>query len=122
MQNGAVEQCPGGASVSNSWFSRSGAEGECPADERWSRGPSLLGARDHPLDPLVGRSVAEANKRIFDPRGIGAPRSGAPMPRSAANLERSGKFVRQKRFVSHYLYCVTNVITFQITVTYLDGD
>ncbi len=26
--NAAVEQCPEGASVSNSWFSRSGAEGE----------------------------------------------------------------------------------------------
>ena len=26
--NAAVEQCPGGASVSNSWFSRSEAEGE----------------------------------------------------------------------------------------------
>jgi hypothetical protein len=25
--NAAVERCPGGASVSNSWFSRSGAEG-----------------------------------------------------------------------------------------------
>ena len=26
--NARVEQCPGGASVSNSWFSRSGAEGD----------------------------------------------------------------------------------------------
>ena len=41
--NGAVEQCPGGASVSNSWFSRSGAEGE--SGVRCSTAPfSLRGA------------------------------------------------------------------------------
>ncbi|MDY6857110.1 MAG: hypothetical protein SWO11_20890 [Thermodesulfobacteriota bacterium] len=34
--------------------------------------------RGHRPDPLVGRSIAEANKLIFDPWGIGAPRSGAP--------------------------------------------
>ena len=41
-------------------------------------GGKLACPSGHPLDPLVGRSVAETNKRIFDPRGIGAPRSGAP--------------------------------------------
>ena len=38
----------------------------------------MLGPRGHPLDPLVGRSGAEAGKRIFDPRGVGTPRSGVP--------------------------------------------
>lgn len=33
----------------------------------------------HLLYLFVGQSVAEANKQIFDPRGIGAPLSGAPI-------------------------------------------
>ncbi len=31
-----------------------------------------------PLDPLVGRSEAEASQRIPDPHGVGTPRSGVP--------------------------------------------
>jgi hypothetical protein len=43
-----------------------GSVGEC-ARLRWSS-----------LDPLVGRSEAEASQWILDPRGVGTPRSGVP--------------------------------------------
>ncbi len=47
-------------------------------------GGKLVCPRGHPLDPLVGRSEAEASKRILDPRSVGTPRSGVSTQKSGA--------------------------------------
>jgi len=61
--NGAVEQCPGGASVSNSWFSRSGAEEE--SGVRCSTAPfSLRGAEG---EPTVLPSLSAETEWLDDP-------------------------------------------------------